>query len=121
MNFRAYDVKYLPSGEFDVGEKMVLMVLLSMRNLDEIYISHKALSRQSSLSVPTLKRKLEKLKIKNVVVTKVRGAGKTLNYEVDILNLLKFTAKSNPDLFKKMEKHFDVTLNKLISLGLNDK
>lgn len=107
--FRAYDVKFLPSSEFSCSEKLVLMVLLSMRNLQEIFISHKNLGEQCSISVPTVKRVLNKLKLKNVLMIKKRGDGKTLKYDLDIKILLVFVFKSNPEQFKKLEKHFGVS------------
>lgn len=106
MNFRAYDVKYL-TAQYDVGEKMVLVILLSMRNLPEIFISQKQLAKQASLSLPTLKRKLDSLKEKGVLTTETRGEGKTLMYNIDISILVRHVEKENSKVFKKMERHFE--------------
>lgn len=106
MNFRAYDVKYL-TARYDVSEKMILMIFLSMRNLDEIFISQKNLAKQASISLPTLKRKLDSLKEKGALLVENRGEGKTLNYKVEISVLIANVRDENSKIYKKMIRHFE--------------
>lgn len=72
-NVKNYHVKFISSEKLDAPEKLLLMVLLSMRNLAEIHITIDLLAEHTSLSTATVKRKLASLKEKGFIERRGRG------------------------------------------------
>ena len=99
---RSYDVKYISNQELDAGEKLILMILLSMRNLPEIRISIDSLAEQSSLGTATVKRKLKSLQQKKFIRRISKG---TKNCSVTVVNDLEVAMavkRANPTIFYRM-------------------
>lgn len=100
---RSYSVKFVAPEYLDCEEKLLLMIFLSMRNLPSIHISVQRLAHQSSLSVPTVQRKLKTLISKGLIKRNKYGEGKKTVTEINDSNLIELIKKSDP----KNEKFFE--------------
>lgn len=99
-NLKNYDVKNISPKHLDTGEKLILSILLSMRNLQEINISIQRLSWQASMSPLTTKRKLKSLVEKNLIIRISAGFKnnkKTVLNEVEIARLVAKSSKIRAD------------------------
>lgn len=95
-NLKNYDVKNIAPDRLDTGEKLILSILLSMRNLPEINISIQRLSWQASMSPITTKRKLKSLEEKELITRVSAGFKnnkKTILNEVRIASLVAACSK----------------------------
>ena len=95
-SLKNYDVKNISPNALDTGEKLVLCILLSMRNLPEINISVQRLAWQASMSPLTAKRKLKSLQEKNLITRVSAGFKnnkKTILNEVTIAKLVARSSK----------------------------
>ncbi|HXH29244.1 MAG TPA: Lrp/AsnC family transcriptional regulator [Bacteriovoracaceae bacterium] len=95
-NLKNYDVKNIAPDRLDTGEKLILSILLSMRNLPEINISIERLSWQASMSPLTTKRKIKLLEEKGLITRVSAGHKnnkKTILNELNIASLVAACSK----------------------------
>lgn len=98
-----YDVKNIAPDRLDSGEKLILCILLSMRNLPKINISIERLAWQASMSPLTVKRKLKTLEGKKLIIRKSAGfknTKKTILNELNIAALVAECSKLRADKMK---------------------
>lgn len=121
---QAFDVKFISKQYLDVESKMILMVLLSMRNLSEVFISNKQLAGQCSISVATLKRRLQELEAEGFIDRSTRGegngAGRTKTTKINEQKIIELIVESSPKqtlrfaytLPSKIFEYFSVPVDK---------
>ena len=90
-----YDVKNISPKDLDTGEKLILCILLSMRNLQEINISIQRLAWQASMSHLTVKRKLKSLEQKQLITRLSAGFKNNKKTVLNEVMIAKFVAKSS--------------------------
>ena len=80
------------------------MIFLSMRNLPEIRISIEELSKQASMSVATVKRKLKSLEEKGFINRIKKGVKNTTVTKIVEQKLEDAIKKSRPDIYNRLRK-----------------
>ena len=95
-NLKNYDVKNISPEALDSGEKMLLFIFLSMRNLEMVNISIERLAWQSSLSESTVKRKIKSLEKKGLLERIFNGFKQTKITKVDEEAVAQLVWKCSP-------------------------
>lgn len=116
-NLKNYDVKNIGPNVLDTGEKLVLCILLSMRNLTEINISIQRLSWQASMSPLTTKRKLKSLEQKGLISRTSAGFKNNKKTILNEIEIAKLVAKSSKIRASKMNELIqDVEIKRLFDM-----